>query len=265
MKIGIIGFGWVGKAQSKLFPDAIVYDKYNPFIPEGAQEPTTMADINQCDIAFICVPTPLEKGKLDCSIVEEAVKGCSCPLIVIRSTVMPGTTDRLSKKYRKKIVFQPEYIGETVAHPLFDPRSRPFLILGGARENLRRVIELYQEAYNANIRIRQVSALEAEIIKMSDNRAIAFKVAQCQELYDVCQKAKIDYYTIRDAVYDDDFRFNLWFTFVYPNKRGFNSKCIPKDVYGWAAWAESCGYEPKLTKAMLKINQAYLRQNRAKD
>lgn len=264
MTIGIIGYGWVGRGQQKLFPDAIVYDKYNPYTPEGDDKPTTMDDVNQCDVAFVCVPTPLKKGELDGSIVEEAVKACKCPLIVIRSTVMPGTTDRLAKKYHKHLVFQPEYLGETVAHPLFDPKGHQFLVLGGAPADRRKVIEAYQKAYNANVRIRQVTAYEAEVVKLSCNRAVAFKVAQCQELYDACEAAKVDYYTIRDIVYGDDPRFNLWFSFVFPKNRGFNSKCIPKDIYGWAAWAESCGYEPKLTRAMLKVNEKYLKQNKSK-
>lgn len=266
MQIGIIGYGWVGKAIHKLFPDAVIYDKNFPTYTtwenkdgKAIKNPITMREINRCDIIFICVPTPLKKGKLDCSIVEEVVSECKSRLIIIRSTVMPGTTDHLIKKYHKKIVFQPEYIGETVAHPLLDLKERPFLIFGGQKDAVRLAIEIYQEAYNANISIRQTTALEAEIIKLSENRAIAFKVAECQELYDACEAAKVDYYTIRDAVYGDDPRFNLWFTFIYPQKRGFNSKCIPKDVYGWAAWAESCGFSPYLTKTMLKINEKYLK------
>ncbi len=174
---------------------------------------------------------------------------------------MPGTCDRLEKFGGKNIVFQPEYLGESVAHPLFEENKRRFLILGGRPENRRKAIELYQAVYNANITIRQTSLLEAEIIKLSENRAIAFKVAQVQELYDACQAAGVDYYTIRDAVYGDDPRFNLWWTFIYPNQRGFNSKCIPKDVYGWAAWAESVGYEPKLTNQLLEYNDKLIRNN----
>jgi len=117
---------------------------------------------------------------------------------------------------------------------------------------------LYQTVYNANITIRQVTAYESELIKLTENRAIAFKVAQCQELYDACKTAGIDYYTIRDAVYGDDPRFNLWWTFVYPEHRGFDSKCIPKDVYAWCAWAESLGYTPEITKALLERNRKWL-------
>lgn len=247
--VSIIGYGWVGKSVHKLFPDAYVYD-----IPKGDKKRANLGKF-----AFICVPTPsVGEGALDISIVEECVAWCESPLIVIRSTLNPGTCDYLSKKYGKRIVMQPEYLGETAQHPLFDEKNVPFLILGGAPEDRREIINLYSRVYNANIKIRQVTAYEAEVIKLSENRAIAFKVAQCQELYDVCEKAGIDYYTIRDAVYGDDPRFNLWWTFVFPDKRGFNSKCIPKDIYAWCAWAESLGCNPEITRNILEVNKKYL-------
>lgn len=244
MIIKIIGYGWVGKAMHQLFPDAIIQKR-------GENK-------KRADVAFICVPTPLKDGSVDTSIVEEVVSKAEESLIVIRSTVMPGTCERLEKS-GKNIVFQPEYLGESTNHPMTDQKSRAFMIIGGTPANRRKVIELYQAAFNANITIRQVTNYEAEVIKLTENRAIAFKVAQCQELYDVCQKAGIDYYTIRDAVYGDDPRFNLWWTFVYPDKRGFQSKCLPKDVYGWCAWAESCGYEPKITRTLLEKNKEWIK------
>ena len=103
-----------------------------------------------------------------------------------------------------------------------------------------------------------MTAREAEIVKLSENRAIGFKVAECQELYDVCEKDGIDYYKIREAVYGDDPRMNLWWTFVFPEKRGFNSKCIPKDIYAWCAWAESLGYSPELTRALVERNKKWI-------
>lgn len=249
--VTIIGHGWVGKSVERLFPDAYVY---KPRLGKRRRA-------NEGDIAFICVPTPpLPDGTLDTSIVEECVSWCECPLIVIRSTVNPGTCDYLSKKYKKRIVMQPEYLGETAQHPLFDEKKIPFIIMGGKLQDKRVLINLYSHVYNANIKIRQVTTYEAEVIKLSENRAIAFKVAQCQELYDVCEKAGLDYYTIRDAVYGDDPRFTLWWTFVYPEKRGFNSKCIPKDVYAWCAWAESLGIKPEVTQSILKANQKWISQ-----
>jgi len=256
MKVTIIGHGWVGKAVNSLFPEAYIYTSH-----KGTKE-----EANKGDIAFVCVPTPYTidsnglEGKLDTSIVEDIIRWCECPLIVIRSTVNPLTCDWLSEKYNKHIVFQPEYLGETPQHPLLDQKASPFLIIGGKPEDRRKLIDLYTTVYNANIKIRQVTALEAEMIKLSENRAIGYKVAQCQELYDVCEKARIDYYTIRDAVYGDDPRFNLWWTFIM-NKRGFNSKCIPKDIYAWCAFAESLGYKPELTRALLERNKKWIKLN----
>ena len=259
-KVAIIGNGWVGKAMQELFPDAYIYTR----------NVGSIDDVNFQDIAFICVPTPnsvnpnplpgpIGEGLLDTSAVEECISWLQTPLIVVRSTVNSGDCDRWQEKYAKPIVMQPEYLGETPQHPLIDTQKTPFLILGGDKRATRVLIDLYQTVYNANIRIREVSLLEAEIIKLSENRAIAFKVAQCQELYDVCEKAGVDYYTIREAVYGDDPRMNRWWTFVYPDKRGFNSKCIPKDIYAWCAWAESLGYSPKITRAILEKNKEWIK------
>lgn len=257
VQVGIIGYGWVGKFMKELFPEACVYD------PNIKEYKNNLDKVNKSHIAFVCVPTPCPKeGALDISIVEDAVSKCKSEIIVVRSTTNPGDCDRLAKKYKKRICHQPEYLGETPSHPLLDHKTRPFMIIGGDLQDRRKVINLYTTVYNANINIRQVTNYEAEVIKLSENRAIAFKVGQCQELYDVCEKAGVDYYTIREAVYSDDFRFNLWWTFIYPDSRGFNSKCIPKDVYAWCAWAESLGYKPNLTRDLLKANKKYMSSKR---
>lgn len=245
MGVGVVGKGWVGESMIEMFPEAVVYDEP---LKIGSR-----ALINECEISFVCVPTPnKEDGSLDTSIVEDVVSWCESDVIVIRSTVNPGDSDWF-KTMGKRIVTQPEYLGETTAHPLLDQGERPFMILGGDKADTRKVIEAYQSVYNANVKIRQVTNLEAEVIKLSENRAIMFKVMQCQELYDACEAAGVDYYTVRDAVYGDDPRFNLWFTFIYPDKRGANSKCIPKDVRAWNAWGKG-----ELTEALLKYNQGLL-------
>jgi len=255
MKVGIIGYGWIGRATKKLFPDAQIYD---PYIEGNYYN----KPLEGCDIAFLAVPTPYTGGDgIDCSAVEDAIRDCGCDFIVIRSATQPGFADEMAEKYNKRIVVQPEYLGETPNHPFLEMDSRQFMILGGNQEDTRKVIECYQEAYNANVSIRQVTRYEAEIIKFSGNRAAFYKVMQCQELYDVCEAAGVDYYTIRDAVYGDDSRHNLWWTFVYPEKRGANSKCIPKDIHGWCYWAESVGVYPTATRKLLEYNQSLLDKN----
>lgn len=262
MKVGVVGYGWVGQSMVELFENAVVYDpaKEGYSNEDGSLRITgDRGEINKCYITFVCVPTPpIKEGKLDTSIVEECISWIESPIIVIRSTVNPGDTVKFGEKYRKNIVVQPEYLGETPNHPMLDPKIRPFMVLGGQKAHTKLVIDLYTEVYNANISIRQVTAYEAEVIKLTENRAIAFKVAQCQELFDVCERTGADYYTIIQAVYGDDPRFNLWFTMIYPNARGMNSKCIPKDVYAWCAWAESTGYKPAITRALLEKNKEWI-------
>jgi UDPglucose 6-dehydrogenase len=251
MNVAIVGYGVVGKALASLFSHAVIYDS---LLGLGSRDA-----VNACDVAFVCVPSPNPaKYELDTSAVEEVVSWLSCPLIILRSTVNPGTTRRLSQKYAKHIVFQPEYLGETVAHPLANERMTPFIILGGEPEDVRNAIYLYQTVYNASVRIRQVDSLTAEIIKLAENRAIAHRVIEAQELFDVCEAARVDYYTVREAVYQDDPRMSPFWTFIYPDRRGFNSKCIPKDIYAFAAYANRLGVPMHVTERMLEINELYI-------
>lgn len=129
-KAAIIGYGVVGKAQEKLL------GKENCIIHDPSLGFDNKEKINsECYIAFISVPTPMsDDGSCDTRIVEESVKWLSTPLIVIRSTVVPGTTDFLSKKYKKNIVFQPEYLGETSNHPYSNQANKDFVILGGQKK-----------------------------------------------------------------------------------------------------------------------------------
>lgn len=252
-KVAIVGYGVVGKAMHVLFPDALVYN--------GEKNPVgnlKYEDINKADVAFVCVPTPTKAdGHCDTSIVEEAVSKLKTPLIIIRSTVEPGTTNRLKTKYKQSIVFCPEYVGETAAHPLTDERTRQFLILGGERKDTNNAIEVFKMVYNASVKIRQMTAIEAEVTKYLENRHIAFTVAECNEAYDLCQALGVDYNNVREAVFQDDPRMSPYWTFVYPNNRGFESKCIPKDIYAIAAKAKDAGAPMEITEKILEVNKKW--------
>lgn len=248
MTTKIYGLGWVGKSMLELFPESLVHDPAQDLI-----------DKHSAQIGFVCVPTNLlANGRLDTSIVEEVVANSQEDLLVIRSTLNPGTCDKLANKYNKRIVMQPEYLGETPSHPMLNASVRQFMVIGGSPADRQQLIELYTSVYNANVSITQVTNYEAEVIKLTENRAIGFKVMQLHELYKVCEKAELDYYTIRDAVYGADPRFNLWFSFVYPDNMGFNSsKCLKKDIPAWNAWAESVGFNPVLTRTLVAESAIY--------
>lgn len=266
-KAGIAGLGIIGSAVHKLFPDAKVYD---PAIAGTWAK----SDLNDCDIIFVCVPTPI-KGEppgsegLDMSIVEDVVKQYTAssedvephdilPLFVICSALQPGTADYLVENYFARIVVQPEYFGETQGHPLTDLSAQPFLILGGDSGDVDEVIELYQSVYNASVSIRKVSALEAEVTKLAENTQIFIKVLAAQLLYDGCIVGAVDYHVIRETVFHDDPRFNLWWTAVYPGKRGCQSKCIPKDVWGYRYWVKQNGGDTTVLDALLAYNAVLL-------
>ena len=140
MKIGIVGYGHVGQAMHGLFKDAVIYDKYKTI--------GTQASINECDAVFVCVPTPQgDNGICDTSIVEEVIGWLSTPLIILRSTVSVGFTDSMMNKYHKEIVFQPEYYGETVAHPFADLNDRTWLSFGGTRKGIDLAIISSEQSY----------------------------------------------------------------------------------------------------------------------
>lgn len=253
IKVAIIGYGIVGKAMHKLFPKALIYN--------GEKHPIgnlTYQDINKADVAFVCVPTPTKPdGHCDISIVEDVVSNLETPLIIIRSTVEPGTTDVLKKKYGKNIVFCPEYVGETTNHPLNEEKLRTFLILGGDRQDTKKTIVVFQKVYNASIKIRQMSAIEAEVAKYLENRHIAFTVAECNEAYDFCEKLGVDYNIVREAVFQDDPRMSPYWTFVYPTNRGFESKCIPKDIEAIVTKARDIGSPMEITEKILEVNKKW--------
>jgi UDPglucose 6-dehydrogenase len=249
--VGIAGFGVLGKHMSSQFPQAKIFDKY-----AGPSE-----DLTGCDFVFVAVPTPWNGTELDCSEVEAVIRDTEAKLFVIRSTCNVGFIDYLKNKYNKKIVFQPEYIGETINHSVSKVAQPPFIVLGGDPEDRRKVINIYATIYNSNINIRQLTIKEAEVVKLSENRAIFFKLLQAQELFDACEANGVDYYTIREIVYGDDPRMELGWSFIYEDNRGATSKCIPKDIYAWAKWADTGSNIPTATNALLKYNEELVRKN----
>lgn len=250
MKVAIIGYGFVGKAVHKLFPEAVIYD---PGIKELAGN---KAAVNSCTAAFICVPTNmLPDGACDISIVEETLTWLETPLIIIRSTVKPGTTEKLQKQYpTKHLVFQPEYIGETVAHPLKDESSQTFIILGGSREDCGQAVQLYHGVYNSAVKIMFLRPTEAEIVKYMANSATAMMVTFVNEFYNICQAFGADYHMVREAFLLDP-RMSRYSTFVYPAKRGFDGKCLPKDLNALVKAAGEAGYQAEFISDILKNNE----------
>ena len=253
MKIGIVGYGHVGKAMRALFKDAVSYDKY---LNVGTREA-----INICDAVFVCVPTPqTEDGHCDTSAVEEVIRWVECKVIVLRSTVPVGFTDEMCKKYNKEIVFQPEYYGETVAHPFADLNERQWLVFGGTKRGIDLAIRAYQGVINSNVRIYQSDAKDAEMAKYMENAFLALKVTFCNEMFDIAKSLGADYNRARE-IWVADPRIGTSHTFVYEDKRGYGGSCLPKDIASVVAQAKDNSVDCTLLESVMQKNALYQGKN----
>jgi len=255
MKVAIIGgTGYVGKAYAKLFPDAYLYSR-----SVGTKE-----EVNKCELAIICLPTPMrEDGSCDTSIVEEAVGWLETPLILIKSTIPPGTTKRLKEASGKRICHSPEYVGEggyyvpfwLFPHPT-EPQHHSFMIIGGASEDREEIMDIFYPVLGATKTYYQVDETTSELIKYMENCAIAAKVTLCNEFYNIAQAFGVSYSQLREGFVLDE-RQGKMFTVVYKNRRGYDGKCIPKDVNGIINASKKAGYKPFFLEELEKSNKRF--------
>ena len=249
MRVGIVGYGHVGKAMHGLFKDAVIYDEP---LGMGSKE-----EINDCYAAFVCVPTPQDKdGKCDTSIVESVLDWLDTKIIILRSTVRVGFTDEMSAKYHKNIVFQPEYYGETTAHPFADLNNRNWLAFGGTQEAIDLAIKTYQQVINSNVTILQSSAKDVEFAKYMENAFLATKVMFCNEMYDLADKLGVSYNQARE-IWTADPRIGKSHTFIYAENRGYGGSCLPKDVNSIIYQADEVDSDMTMLKAVREKNKIY--------
>lgn len=279
-KVAIVGYGVVGRAYSQLFPDAVIYD---PFIRDGdifwtdekgnmwRPNETSQEQVNACDIALVAVFTPHnDDGSLDTSIVEEVVDWIDTPLILIKSALQPGTTDRLIEKTGKKIAVSVEFIGEG-NYPIHfwkyphqsDPRMHQMLIVGSPDPKVAEACaEVLWSRMSPDVNIQLTSALEAEITKLVENSYGALKVTFINTLMTLAQKSDASFMRIHQAWQADPRTDSMHLRAVSFN-RGWLSKCWDKDVPALVSYAESVGADDMamLFKTILTINRAHLAEN----
>ncbi len=262
-KIGIVGYGYVGKAMARLFEknyQVFVYDVTPGIITESYKHQLVdKEEINKCDLGVICVPTPRgQDGSCDTSYVETVLGWLNTPHILLKSTVAVGTTERLVALTGKKIVFSPEYCGESTYWTPYafhtDIKETPFFIFGGDRAECSKMVDFFMTVTGPTKTYRMTDSRTAEMVKYMENTFYATKIAYCYEIDQVCKKMGIDYNEARDLWLLDP-RINPMHTAVFEgNDRPFGGKCLPKDLSALVETSRSLGYSANLLQEVLDTN-----------
>lgn len=261
MKIGIIGNGFVGSAIMHGFilhvDDIMIYDK-NP------KRSTHTLDelVQQANIIFVCVPTPMfESGECDLSIVKSVVddlssyEGIEQKTIVIKSTVVPGTTEDLAKSYpHMNFVFNPEFLTERKARLDFINTSR--IVLGSNKPEANdRVEELYRVRFPYT-RVIKTDFGTAQLIKYMANCFFATKVSFMNEMYQLCEAIEGDWNKALEGFITDGRIGNSHVDVPgHDGDFGFGGKCFPKDLNAMIKRAEELGVSPDVMKGAWKKNK----------
>ena len=234
MTIGIIGQGYVGTAIKLGFEEhynVLTYDKFEL----GKSTHSKISDIVELsDVIFVCVPTPMRQdGSCYTGIVEEVIReineNANGQIVVIKSTVPPGTTDRINQEYtHSTVIFNPEFLTE--ANFIQDFKNQSRIILGGDRKGTNIVRQIYSRIF-PNATIVKTGAKHAEMVKYFTNCFLATKVSFANEMYNICNQLDLDYDKIVEyATYDERLGKSHWAVPGPDGDFGYGGHCLPKDL-----------------------------------
>lgn len=261
MKIGIIGNGFVGSAIMHGFilnvDDIMIYDK------DPKRSTHTMRElVSSSNVIFICVPTPMfESGECDLSIVESVTAELSqheCiskKVVVIKSTVVPGTTENLAEKYpNMNFVFNPEFLTERKARLDFINTSR--IVLGSNNTSANNVVEKLYRLRFPYTKIIKTDFGTAQLIKYMANCFFATKVSFMNEMHQVCQAIGGDWNSALDGFISDGRIGNSHIDVPgHDGDFGFGGKCFPKDLNAMIKKAQALGVTPNVMKGAWEKNK----------
>lgn len=235
INVGIIGLGFVGNAVYHTFSPYFkmrLHDKYKP----GME---TLQDVvDNCRYLFLCLPTPVDinSGKQDLSIILSMVETINFTskenkVLIIRSTILPGTTKKLAEKYPKlSFVFCPEFLTERTA--ILDSINAYRVILGGDNSNILDEVEskIFRIRY-VHAPIFKTSFEAAELVKYVGNCYFSVKISFLNEVYEICKRMGIEYNEIKKLFLSDMRVCNSHMDVPGPDgDLGFGGKCFIKDL-----------------------------------
>lgn len=218
IKVGIVGCGFIGGALKKWL------EEHNPAVTILVSDPYKgyNDDVSQADVIFISIHIPTEKdGTQNLTLLKEIIN--KLPVnkpIFIRTTIVPGTSDRLSKETGRSVHFMPEFLTERTAYEDFC--SQPMVFT--AEE------ELLGQIFIGKKHI-EMTSLEAEITKYAHNVFGALKVTYFNGIYDLCKRYEANYRKIQQGILLSGYINTPHTNVPGPDgKFGYGGKCFPKDV-----------------------------------
>ena len=237
MKIGIVGQGYVGTAVKTIFEKH--YDVYTYDIKEKCNCIDMNDLVVESDIIFVCLPTPMKKdGSCDTSIVEGVVNDIndfvltnlkSDIIVAIKSTIPPGTTNRLNKECENiSVIFNPEFLTE--ANFIEDFKNQNRIIIGGERPSTTKLRQVYSLVF-PDATIVKTGSKTAEMVKYMTNTFLATKVSFANEMKQICDEINIDYDKVVEySTYDERLGKSHWAVPGPDGHYGFGGSCFPKDI-----------------------------------
>lgn len=266
--VGIVGKGFVGGAMYENFKDV-----FNVLVWDTDESKRTVASFQEfvegSDIIFVCVPTPMkDDGSCDtfivASVIDDIAQIDRRKYVVIKSTITPGTTQRLASDFQMTIGFNPEFLTEANAHNDF--RFQPLIVIGADDPGIATVMtQLYSE-FNSKVEnaayVIQRSTKEAEMFKYLANCFLATKVIFANEFKKLCDKSDVDYNRIAEiAVLDKRLGKTHWKVPGPDGKYGFGGSCFPKDTSALLRHSEELGVALWLLTEATYINDEIREDN----
>lgn len=251
MSIGIMGTGMVGGAVRRYF------EKVGnvPFVFDPGKNEGSVAEVNRADVVFICVPTPYDpaKGGFDLSMVREAIGNVSAgKIIIIKSTIMPGSTAELQKEFPEhKLMYNPEFLTEMTADQ--DMQFPDRQILGTTDKSFTAAGDVMAILPLAPYE-RIMPSTASEMVKYYGNTWFSAKVTFANQMYELCQKLGIEYDQVRDGVAADKRIGRTHLEIFHKGYRGYGGKCLPKDTRALIQLGDKVGADMRLLKLVEELN-----------
>jgi UDPglucose 6-dehydrogenase len=245
-KIAIMGTGMVGSAMQRFFQSQnMEVGVYDP--PKGLADTSVLAE---ADVLFIAVPTPyyLDGTGFDDSFIKAAIEAIPVPgkTIVLKSTILPGTTDRFQAEYpQHRFLFNPEFLTETTVDQDMQKPNRQMI---GYTKQSRRDAELVLGILPRAPFEKIIPAQEAELVKYFGNAFYALKVAYANQMFDLCDAMGADYDRVKDCVKAEPWMGVHHWEIFHKGYRGYGGKCLPKDTRAIIQHAERKGIDLSLLK-----------------